>query len=334
MEVLQKDAKIHMFDIKEFLELEGIEYVESGPNVAKGNINIKCPYCAQEDPSYHMGINLHTLYYGCWRNDSHRGRDVGKLLLRLTGYSRSHIDGLLGKKSVNLSNFDKVIDSLKASEMVHKKPTVDLVMPKEFRSLDQTQASKRIVAMLNYRGFQNILDLVFFYDLRYSVTGDFKDRVIFPVYENQKLVQWTARTIFKSRCPDTSLRYLSLATKKAGRNIKHCVYNIDKLTEGKDLVFVCEGPFDALKMDLFSPKNVVALALFSNYIHEEQTKILLNHLTKQKVVILLDPGEIQNSLKLQKRLGYDNSYIEFLSGSKDPGDFNKTDVQTLVGKWI
>ncbi len=39
------------FDWVDFLERHGIEYVTSSPNIGRGEVGVKCPYCGPGDPS-------------------------------------------------------------------------------------------------------------------------------------------------------------------------------------------------------------------------------------------------------------------------------------------
>ena len=43
--------------LRSFLDDLNVEYIDSGKNHKAGNINIRCPYCGEEDPSYHLGIS-------------------------------------------------------------------------------------------------------------------------------------------------------------------------------------------------------------------------------------------------------------------------------------
>ena len=57
---------IQDFDIIAYLESREVEYHTSGKNVTSGWIEINCPFCFPEDPSWHLGINLDTKLYNCY----------------------------------------------------------------------------------------------------------------------------------------------------------------------------------------------------------------------------------------------------------------------------
>jgi len=71
------------FDFKAFCDAKNIPYVTSGKNVSIGNFNIQCPFCGHADPSEHMGIEVATGYWGCWRESKHRGKSPQRLIMRL-----------------------------------------------------------------------------------------------------------------------------------------------------------------------------------------------------------------------------------------------------------
>jgi hypothetical protein len=129
----------------------------------------------------------------------------------------------------------------------------------------------------------------------------------------------------------------------AGTNIKDTVWNHDWFTRVKIqetdkpcILFICEGPFDALKLDAFSSNAVCAVALYNNNMSENQKLIIQGSLLRNKlakVVIVLDKGELQNSLRIQKQLDYNRCHIEFLKDRKDPGEFTPDEVKALETKW-
>ena len=104
-----------MNSVTQMLTRYNIEFVESGPNVAKGNVNVQCPWCGVEDHSYHLGINLAKGMWGCWRNKQHRGRALYKLLSKLTGLSYQEarrVTGEGGARAVQLGEMERAVDAL------------------------------------------------------------------------------------------------------------------------------------------------------------------------------------------------------------------------------
>jgi len=42
-----------------------VQYITEGPNCKRGWVNVRCPFC--DDPSEHLGMNLETGAFNCWR---------------------------------------------------------------------------------------------------------------------------------------------------------------------------------------------------------------------------------------------------------------------------
>jgi len=76
-----------VIDVVRILSSNGVHFVTEGKNTKRGNVNVKCPFCGNDDPSEHMGIELSTAKWGCWRNNSHRGKNFAFLLKELLGIS-------------------------------------------------------------------------------------------------------------------------------------------------------------------------------------------------------------------------------------------------------
>ncbi|KKM00724.1 hypothetical protein LCGC14_1801600, partial [marine sediment metagenome] len=85
-----------MIDIRKLLDGWKIEYATTGSNVAKGNVNVKCPMCGMADKSEHMGIKLSNGIWGCWRNKAHRGSNLAYLLQSLLEISYTEAKRLVG----------------------------------------------------------------------------------------------------------------------------------------------------------------------------------------------------------------------------------------------
>jgi len=67
-------------DWRRLLPRLGVAWTDRGANHAKGNVNIKCPFCGPQDPSYHMSVSEEKPAYYCYRNTQHRGQNLFVLL--------------------------------------------------------------------------------------------------------------------------------------------------------------------------------------------------------------------------------------------------------------
>lgn len=203
-----------VFDFVSFLDSYRIDYRTQGPNVKKGNVNINCPFCALPDShhsSHHLGIDVLTGFWGCWRDRSHRGRRPHRLIMKLIGCTFTEAKRLVGDVSiVNEDSFKKLVDGnmFDVEDQTHENDKW-LTYPKSFRKFDGAfNVEKRHSSYLRHdRGFlKHVSDVCDKYSLRYCINGDYSNRIIFPFTLYGRLVTWTARSIYKRE----KLRYKNL----------------------------------------------------------------------------------------------------------------------------
>lgn len=328
------------FDIKDFLDRQNIFYRDKGTGVKKGNVIIHCPYCGADDVNEHLGISLSNGVWGCWRNDSHRNKDLSILISKLIGISYKQARELIGKKSkeINLDLFDELSSDnyFNTNNKIKKQSIIkSLLIPDDFKILSKGHYSKPFINYLSHRGFSKFNRLIRLYDLRYCIVGDYKWRIIFPIYFNKQLVTWTSRTISKKN----SLRYLSLNEDLSSINIKNVVYNYDRPNaKGGDVLFIVEGPIDAVKMDFYLRKtDSYAVGLFNMSISDDQLYWLIHLFDKfNTIVLLLDSGELESINKGIAKLNSTGVIInegELPKGVDDPGELNEHQINNLHRKW-
>jgi len=363
------------FDWRKFFESNSIEYVTTGPNVSQGNINIKCPFCGSGDPSHHMGVSIHGRGWSCWRAADHRGIAPQRLIMALLGCDKARADGIAGRKpSLSPSG---PIQALR--EAMENTPTAYIAtsggtakqkkkdpgklkvsMVSAQRPINVSKGS-RFWSYMQGRGFLyngETMKVLNSNHVFFCKKGLFKDRVLFAIRHKGEVVTWTARAIGQS-----SVRYKSLSEKPsniqgmplAKRNIKDCLYGYDDLINltGRDSFFnillVCEGPMDALKLDYLKgklsrageharrrpgtpPVNFQHTCLFGVTVSEKQV-MLLEKLSKvfDKIVFLLDPETVVNQVDaLSNFAGVDVSLGEIPEGYEDPGALDSVGYRAMI----
>ena len=278
------EESLVVFDWIQFLNDNDIEYVTKGPNVAYGHLNIKCPWCGASDPSHHLGINLKTGAFGCWRSKVHRGYKAHRLIQQLLDCSYQEAIRIVGKKRVTrIDDFslDNVFELLGDEKSVNG-GNGSLSFPSDFNRITLKRSTKRFFDYLIGRGFhkQDVSSLCTKYHLRCALLGAWKYRVIVPVFIDGKLVNWTARAISNS-----IVKYKTLSDKQeladrqnglvAPVNLKEIIFNYDLIRRGGDILIVCEGPFDALKIDFYGKRDGIrATCLFGATLTKSQILFL------------------------------------------------------------
>lgn len=286
------------FEWRPFLAEHRVPYVERGPNVKRGEINIRCPFCGSADPSHHMGLELETGWWSCWRNRAnHSGKSPVRLIAQLLNvpYWRARkLAGLSDAQELDPDGFDAVAARIMGREGVVKPEQVRrefLAFPPEFKDLHD--APPRFYDYLRHtRGFGTVgtRDVIDLYGLTYAARGTYRDRIILPYYVDGELVAWTARAIAKAE-----IRYRDLDSDDCLVPIKETLFNLDCRMDGGRVLVVVEGPIDALKIDLFGRgAGVRAVALSTNSVTDAQTYLLEDAAREfDRVLVMMDmAGEL------------------------------------------
>lgn len=336
------------FSWLDFCNQYGIPYVETGPNTPRGHLSIKCPFCGRADPSQHMGLRLDTRepYWGCWRDDTHRGKSPARLIAALLDCSMAEAHKIIEVGDLSgIDDYERVASALQGTigKPERQEQVKELVYPREFRQLrDGEPASGPFMRYLRDRGLDHLDNLSWFYSLHYAISGPFAQRVIVPFFFNGHLVGWTARAIGKS----ARLRYKTLSHKPetaekqgsaipAPMNPKAIVFNYDNASHGGETLFICEGPMDAIKLDWYGGPDVSAVACLG--MPEPRQLMVIAKLSQvyDNICVALDNDSLLKSDALQEELQAlchcPVMRIIMPKGIKDPGEMQLRDVRHLLG---
>lgn len=330
------------FDWIEFLDQYHISYVTSGPSVTRGNIAVRCPWCASEDPSTHMGISLEGKGWHCWRQSDHRGRNPTRLVQALLHCSADQASQIVGYSSSLIG--DDFLEQVKQRmpDEDGKSPAQEskLALPAVFKPLKQLPSARPYLGYLSSRGFDPLA--LTDYGIRYCTSGPYHGRIVFPVYREGRLIAWTGRSIY----PDEEKRYKTLspnADKAAAEGydpavtpINHQVLFHDLLLKlSADTLCICEGPFDALKvMMLGRSRGVVATCLFTNQPTIEQVDLLYDLAPRfSRRFLLLDRDMFYTAIKTSSSLtGLELVPLLLPDGIKDPGELDRKSFSKLMSR--
>lgn len=319
------------FDWLRFLEQHRIEYNASGANTSRDNVVVHCPFCGHQDPSKHMSVNLVGKGFRCWRNPTHRGKNPARLVQAMIGCTYERASQIVGNAILIPTDFmARVRDTINPPPPVERRP---LKMPAEFKRFTGLPSSKRFVRYLHERNFtdKQIERMSERLGVRYCTRGPYEGRIMFPLRFEKRLLSWTGRTIYNSE----ELRYKTLSidperTKREGYEaalgaISHYLlwYDVLKVADA-DTVFLCEGPFDALKVMVLGAKHgVVATCFFTAEPTEPQVNLLHEVLPRfKRRFMLLDRGTFATGIRVTSGL----SSLGVVPASlphrlKDPGEF-------------
>jgi hypothetical protein len=339
-----------MFEWTEFVQEHNIDYVVSGPSTAKGNIYIECPFCARgRGSSKLMGLSMHGTEWGCWRDSTHRGRRPARLIRALIGCSMEEAIRISGEKAFSPGpqdfSFGDHIASLLASKPVAQAVKAPLEFPPALKPLVPNKVGSHIFFdyLVLERGYNKAeaFELAQRYGLRFAINGPFRYRIIFPVRSlDGDLVCWSGRSIV----PNTRLRYKTLSCDQekarheglpeARTSIEQCLWQADRLVDtwGETLV-LCEGPFDAMKIDFYLAKRGVrATCLFAKNISAYQVGLLVALVDgfKRRVLVLDRDSEFEAVSKVSPltALGFEFRFLP--AGAKDPDSMTMIQLE----RWL
>ena len=285
-------------DWRKLLTEQRIPYIESGANVKRGELAIQCPFCGSADPSKHLGLNLETGWWSCWRNRSqHSGKSPLRLIMRLlrVPYGRAREIAGLGDDYVDPEGFDAIAARLMGRNQDIRPEQMDrrfLSLDREFLPITDGMRTRRYWNYLYQRGFSgssdagNDVDLLCqLYNLRAGTKGVWQDRIVLPYYLDGKLVTWSARAIGPA-----TVRYRDLDLETSLLAPKDTLFNHDCIAAGGKALVILEGPFDALKIDFYGqPYGVRAVALSTNSLKDAQVYLLQVAADKfDRVVVMMD----------------------------------------------
>jgi len=323
-----------VIDWLRFLDRNRIDYV-IGPaqNVRHNHIGINCPRCG-DDTKHHFSIDLESgKIKGCWR-DSNHWMDPLELVAELTHTSQGEARRLLSEggqimvEDCSPKALMEELELLDDSKRGEPDQLPELEWPPEFYHFNAQRRALPYYEYLSARGFSNPEAVAECYGLRWCADGEWGPRIAFPLYEELRMVGWTARAITKR----AKAKY---KTHPIGKGVRRLLWD----PAGRDdwLLVVCEGPFDALKIDWFAAERPVrAVAIMGLQVGAAKIGALVRAATgAREVVLLLDSDAEAQALELQGALGPLRARIVALPrGVKDPGDLSRVAVERLLDRLL
>lgn len=304
--------------IRKILDEGHIEYIESGKNWKEGNINIQCPFCGPDDPSFHCGLNYVEKYYYCWRNPLHKG-SLFSVIKKLTKERFKDYYNELKEAIGDVNSQENLYSSSPHSDCVH--------LP--FSVCDITPDTKHYSYLSDTRGFGEktplLLDL-----FKLQRIDNIKDRfsIFIPYYEKGQLVTYNIRVM-----GNADIRYRALNRDNSMYSSQETLFGYDVADHGGHMLFITEGTFDCMKVSVFGHGyGISSVALSGKNITTRQLQ-LLSELSERfdRIYLLLDNDTgIEKLHVLSKIMKYTTIQpAELPHTLKDPGEF----TETLFHQW-
>lgn len=303
-----------MINWASLLEEIGIPWRDRGRNTSKGNININCPACGDDDHGFHMALALTKPGYYCYRNPDHSGRSLG-YLLHLLGVEHNQIDGLLSKYNDG--------DPLDASPAPALHVASDLSPAwRRFERITSPEGAP-FIRYMQGRGFPNALEVAQQFDLRFSPFGKWAMRLLLPVRIKGQVVAWTGRDIRSN----PRLKYLTSEQLHSGMVL--CPRPPNRK------VVIVEGPLDAYKI-VAATKGVAAISMLGKHLNSDRL-LHIRKLTERCDRVLFCPdadvGVGRYSMTNELSQAVRNvELVDLPPGYKDPGEMELYTIRNWLGE--
>lgn len=277
--------------------------------INRGWVNCNCPYCDTKSTSFNLGFNPAGNYYHCWK--SKHNYPIRQVLSTLLNVSESSIDNIL-------------MDYKGVGETLSEKKTSNV----KYLELPTNTFTKAERKYLKNRDFDPKYLHKKYHVVGGGIDGDWKFRIIIPVYYQGQLLSWTGRSILsKDKLKQLDIpRYKNLSIEKSVKNIKELFFNIDNCKS--DAVVLTEGAFDVLRFD----GN--AICSMGTELTESQVNLLASRFNKIFILFDNEPEAQKKARKFGLQLssiGIDievvNAYEDF--GKNDMGECSREEIEII-----
>jgi DNA primase len=303
------------FDAKAYLEDKHIYVRTSGKNISKGWIGIDCPFCG--GLGQHLGIHKMNKVFSCFQCG--KTGNMFELIQLFDNCSKKTVFDIIRKYSDYTGEVEFIErrqsadKSVFPSQVYWKKITGKACEYLEERNFDPEKIHREYKI-----GFTRKCAELSFEEQKLN----FDNRIIIPMFMENKIVSYTARDYFNCRDP----KYLNPLVECVEVPTASMVYNLHTVRNGKALIV--EGVTDAWRMG----RGAISLQgiTFSEY----QLWVLMK-LNLTRTVVLYDQGAEEKAQKLATRLSLfipDVSYT--ILEEDDPASLSDQEAQYLKHELI
>jgi len=293
--------------IQQFIE-EHLENI----SIRGNHLYSMCPVCGKE--ANHFNINLETGLWHCFKCG--QSGNFPQLVKHLTG--RYISNDKLEKEYTSGLSLSKLQEIFEEKQ---KKPVVEIGDWTE--NTCEIDAEGRIPKLARkYLESRNItVNLAKELQMRVGLSGKYMSRVLIPVIERGKVLNFVARTFVNNE-----KRYSGPHKNEPYVNKGELLWNYDNVKPGEDLILV-EGIFDAIPLlDL----NIVAL--MGKSISHIQTDKVLD--LAGSITILVDGGFVEAAKDIaEKVLGFIPIKVAEMEIGHDPGEY-PDEAREAIGKAV
>ncbi len=292
------------FNAEKLFKEYSISYITEGKNCSPGWVNIRCPFC--QDSSKHLGVNLSNGATHCWKCGKKSLRDVLGALLGVPPYLAL---GLIKKFSANAPG------TALGNNSGH--------ITAQAESLSFPCGTERLKAMhrdyLRKRKFNPEQLEKDWGLLGTGHIGNYKFRIVVPIYFEGRLVSYQARDI----TGEALLRYKACAKREEVIHHKYLLYGVDRACTDK--VVICEGITDCWRL------GKGAVATFGIKYTTRQVLLLASRFSKMFILFDSEEQAQEQADRLASELIGLGKKVEILELDQgDPAELSEKEANEIM----
>ena len=282
-----------------------------GRHYREGWANTECPHCTGSF-GYHLGFNLTSLYYSCYRCGFHPTLKTLELLLNQDTIT---VKRLIKEYSVSSKNTN--IRSVTKEAKIRLKPF-------KYPTHTSDHFKKVHLDYIMSRGFEDPKKLIEEFKLLtttpFSVLDKIKYdyRILAPIYWEDNVVSFQARD-YGGHHP---MRYLACPMARETMHHKYILYMNPR---GSSRIGFCvEGIVDVWRF----PKN--GFAVFGIEYTQQQVRVIAKLYDVVYMMFDPEPQAQKKAMMLKAALEFRNVKVENIILSSDPGDMAQGEADRLT----
>lgn len=166
-------------------------------------------------------------------------------------------------------------------------------LPDEYKPLIGSNSPIAIKAIEYLRQRRVTLKQITDHQMGYCYGGEYKNRIIIPVYNSNNLMFWVARAIGNP----TGLKEKSPTNSPYQWSKSEVIFNLDRAATNSDYIVISEGIFDALSW------GIAGVSLLGKVLYEQQlSQLVLYRKQLETVYIALDADARPYAMKAARQL--------------------------------
>lgn len=286
---------------------------------------LTCPICGRDK----LVVNIRKKLWHCWICQEYGRNEYGKRIPIKGAGNIVHLVMLLDKVSYQVAQqFVKDSIGIAYKGFSYDNIQVDTINFKE-KEIPYPPYSKRITGILPYCYERGItIEDVQYFGLFYCDGGRYRNRLMFPVYEEGKLIFYQGRAMWKAIPGEVYLKSMNPTKDSGVAGNKDVLFNLENASQWNRVV-ITEGPIDAIHVGYDS------VCTFGKHITEKQILKLCQYNIRNVDLMWDGPSDIEPFGAIKEMFevlpllsGVFNTRVVFLPKG-DPGDYSRNDLSII-----